>query len=392
MLRPRSLALLSAFAILAAACGPTPTPTPAPGPGQVEIISPQDGQVFQFYEAIPWSVEAASHNGVEYFSLTHCNSDEIAHASMYPDITGEAGPEGTLFHAEESSPNFTDQPGECTIKVQATDGDNNTGPWSQVTFSVADPPVTKAIQMEILSPQDGDSITVGTMYNMAFKAASPLYVSYFQFQHCLAPGQILQLDLSGIEDGGAEGTFYLADMDLPAEDVGPCTIKARAVSGDPSYQASGWQEINIQIKEAMVLVSPGVPPMLPTPTNTPGGSWQATAKMNANCRAGPSTAHNEWGYALDGDVVEVVGRNEDGTWLNVLNPHAAGKCWLSILALDVPFDVNGLPAVSYPTPAPTDEGGEPPAAQGCLVTTAAGGTVCMAPCPAGAAPGTACTP
>jgi hypothetical protein len=133
--------------------------------------------------------------------------------------------------------------------------------------------------------------------------------------------------------------------------------------------------------------------MLPTPTNTPGGSWQATAKMNANCRAGPSTAHNEWGYALDGDVVEVVGRNEDGTWLNVLNPHGAGKCWLAIFALDVPFDVNGLPAVSYPTPPPSDDGGEqPPAAQGCLVTTAAGGTVCMAPCPAAASPGTACTP
>jgi hypothetical protein len=134
--------------------------------------------------------------------------------------------------------------------------------------------------------------------------------------------------------------------------------------------------------------------MLPTPTNTPASkSFQATALMNANCRAGPSTAHNEWGYALKDDIVEVVGRNEDGTWLNVLNPHGTGKCWLSIFALDVPFDVHGLPAVSYPTPPPSDDSGEqPPAAQGCLVPNPAGGLMCVAPCPPGASPERACTP
>jgi hypothetical protein len=134
--------------------------------------------------------------------------------------------------------------------------------------------------------------------------------------------------------------------------------------------------------------------MLPTPTNTPASkSFQATAKMNANCRAGPGTAYNEWGYALKDDIVEVVGRNEDGTWLNVLNPHGAGKCWLSIFALDLPFDVNGLPAVSYPTPPPSDDGGEqPPAAQGCLVPNPAGGLMCVAPCPPGASPERVCTP
>jgi len=156
-----------------------------------------------------------------------------------------------------------------------------------------------------------------------------------------------------------------------------------------------------------VEINPDVPPMLPTPTNTltlvlplftptptQSGSWKAKALMNANCRAGPGTVYNEWGYALKDDIVEVVGRNEDGTWLNVLNPHGAGKCWLSIFALDVPFDVNGLPAVSYPTPPPSDEGGaQPPAAQGCLVVNAANGELmCVAPCPAGAAPERSCTP
>lgn len=267
-------------------------------------------------------------------------------------------------------------------------------------------PAPSPIRVWILSPQQSEVIPLNTSHTIAFKAASFPEVAGFEFEYCSAPGVVLSLDLENIGEGGAEGTFYFADFPIAGSEAGPCTVKGRAVPKDPQYPPSPWAEVNFFYGQAPALVTSSVPTLLPSPTPTlviiPGvilsptptkvGSWKATAKMNANCRAGPSTAHNEWGYALKDDIVEVVGRNEDGTWLNVLNPHGSGKCWLSIFALDVPFDVNGLPAVSYPTPPPSDAG-QPPAAQGCTVTNPLNNQVtCVAPCPAGASPGAACTP
>jgi hypothetical protein len=219
----------------------------------------------------------------------------------------------------------------------------------------------------------------------------------FEWQICVFPGDTLAFAPDDKGQLGLDGFPYFLVQRLPSlEEIhtGACTLRARAITGGPEAQASEWVEVHFFIGDPLQVTRGVPPPMRPTPTNTPASkSFQATALMNANCRAGPSTAHNEWGYALKDDIVEVVGRNEDGTWLNVLNPHGAGKCWLSIFALDVPFDVNGLPAVSYPTPPPSDDSGEqPPAAQGCLVPNPAGGLMCVAPCPAGASPERVCTP
>ena len=55
----------------------------------------------------------------------------------------------------------------------------------------------------------------------------------------------------------------------------------------------------------------------------------------------------------------------------------------------------GIPVVgAEPGGVRGDEGGgQPPAAQGCTVTNPLNNqTTCVAPCPAGAAPGAACTP
>jgi hypothetical protein len=397
MIPRRFPVLLVLGAIVAASCEITPTPIPVSAPGPVTFLSPQDGQVFQLDETILWRLEASSIGGLYGFAVTYCNTDSIRMYIMVSSV-GSGGQQGNRYYGEKADGGaYTYYTGECTVRVWAEADDGLEGPSSEVTFTVAEPVTVDSIQMEILNPQQGDVLPLDTAGTLGLKATSFDEVARFEWTHCFIPGDTFT-SVANAGAVGAEGTVYYGLQQLYpffSSEAGPCTISARALVFGPEPQASAWETVHFSYGESLVEINPEVPPMLPPPTNTPASkSFQATARMNANCRAGPSTAHNEWGYALKDDVVEVVGRNEDGTWLNVLNPHGVGKCWLSIFALDVPFDVNGLPAVSYPTPPPSDEGGgQPPAAQGCLVVNAATGELmCVAPCPAGAAPERSCTP
>ncbi|NQU31002.1 MAG: hypothetical protein HQ525_10080, partial [Anaerolineae bacterium] len=126
----------------------------------------------------------------------------------------------------------------------------------------------------------------------------------------------------------------------------------------------------------------------PTPTKIP---WNVFAELNANCRAGPGTIYNETGFVPKGYTAEVVGRNEEGTWLNLVSPNET-ICWASIIAFEIEFDVGVLPVTSAP-PAPSPANAEEAEATGCTVTNLLNNkTRCVSPCPSGADPGNTCTP
>jgi hypothetical protein len=108
--------------------------------------------------------------------------------------------------------------------------------------------------------------------------------------------------------------------------------------------------------------------------------------MNANCREGPHTDFKITGSLMEGDSVQVDGRNDDGTWLWVINPSAYGHCWVAGNTVEVSGDVLTLTIIVSPDiPEPEPEG--------CLVygqTTA--DLICTVPCPEGAEPGKPCMP
>jgi hypothetical protein len=243
------------------------------------------------------------------------------------------------------------------------------------------------------------------------QVASFTDVTGFQGTECDGDTIIWVQSIDYVGEGGPYGNMYYSEQELGGMTNEPleCTRNVRAIGEGDQY--GPWAEFTYivgdpNVGDTLKVVTPGSPPMLLTPTptlfinpqiiftDTPASkSFQATVLKNANCRAGPGTAYNEWGYAMKGEVVEVVGRNEDGTWLNVINPHATGKCWLSIIALEFPFDVSVLPPDSYPTPPPSEGGDDSTTRQGCYVRSASGGeTLCVSPCPPGAVPGTSCTP
>jgi hypothetical protein len=91
------------------------------------------------------------------------------------------------------------------------------------------------------------------------------------------------------------------------------------------------------------------------------------------------------GYVTDGDFVNLIATNLEGTWYLVTNPNnIVQNCWVPADKFSAPIGLIGnMPAVM--TFEPTDT------PQGCLVTGPNQNISCAVPCPANAVPGTACT-
>ncbi len=250
-------------------------------------------------------------------------------------------------------------------------------------------------QVWILAPQEDDVLPVSQAYLIRFQGAS--FTGIQQFEVKTSDGEAWYVGPQSTESGGANyGTMFYGEATWIPDSPGDYTIRVRATNA--ALLSSPWAEVQVHVgKYVAVQEAIDTPAVLeaapsPTPTTAP---WQAMAVMNANCRAGPGTAYNENGYVLKGDTLEIVGRNEDGTWLNLVNLHGEGFCWASIIAFDVPFDVNPLPVVLAPTAPPSSGQGneEETRPQGCTVTSPLNNqTRCVSPCPPRAVPGEACTP
>ncbi|MCB0201826.1 MAG: SH3 domain-containing protein, partial [Anaerolineae bacterium] len=83
-------------------------------------------------------------------------------------------------------------------------------------------------------------------------------------------------------------------------------------------------------------VIPTDTPLPPTPTDTPeptatptqAGPAAEVKSQSLNVRAGPGTDHPIIGSASQGDALAVLGRTEDGSWLNIELPNG-DQGWVS---------------------------------------------------------------
>ncbi|NIO68286.1 MAG: SH3 domain-containing protein, partial [Anaerolineae bacterium] len=82
-----------------------------------------------------------------------------------------------------------------------------------------------------------------------------------------------------------------------------------------------------------------------------------TAEVTAyglNVRAGPGTAYPIVGGLSRGDVVEVVGKNAAGTWLQIVHPaDSDGRGWISAAYVDLTGSLTEVPEVSAPPLPPS---------------------------------------
>lgn len=97
-------------------------------------------------------------------------------------------------------------------------------------------------------------------------------------------------------------------------------------------------------------IPPTATPEPPTATPTPAAP-QAIPKQNINLRAGPGTEYPIAGSAKAGAPLEIVGKNQTGSWLQVIA--ADKKAWLSASLVTVQGDIAAVPVpADIPTPLP----------------------------------------
>ena len=88
-----------------------------------------------------------------------------------------------------------------------------------------------------------------------------------------------------------------------------------------------------------------------TPTSTPTYAiWRGTVLEQANCRYGPGAAYL-YKYGLyPGNNLEVIGRNQPGTWIVIRAIGGTNPCWVKASLLDIHGDVMSLAPASLPLP------------------------------------------
>ena len=94
-----------------------------------------------------------------------------------------------------------------------------------------------------------------------------------------------------------------------------------------------------------------------TPTQSPAATsiptyaiLRGTVLEQSNCRYGPGAAYL-YKYGLySGNNLEIIGRNEPGTWIMVQAIGGNNPCWLKASLMDVHGDVMSLAPASLPLP------------------------------------------
>lgn len=110
-------------------------------------------------------------------------------------------------------------------------------------------------------------------------------------------------------------------------------------------------------------------PAQPTDTPAPTGPASVTLLTDMNVRGGPGTNYPVIGPGPAGESSPVVGRNSDGSWLQVEYPSSDGTGWVYAELVQVSGDPNSAPVVQVaapvaqaPAPQPQEQAPAPPPA------------------------------
>jgi hypothetical protein len=130
-------------------------------------------------------------------------------------------------------------------------------------------------------------------------------------------------------------------------------IPTQAKILNPTIQPSNTPSL-IPTKSPTLLptISPSqTPTQNTTPTSTPTYAiLRGTVLEQANCRYGPGAAYL-YKYGLySGNNLEIIGRNETGTWIIVQAIGGKNPCWIKASLMDIHGDVMILAPASMPLP------------------------------------------
>ncbi|MBI5305179.1 MAG: PD40 domain-containing protein [Chloroflexi bacterium] len=116
-------------------------------------------------------------------------------------------------------------------------------------------------------------------------------------------------------------------------------------------------------------LAPTATPLPPTPTPLPPTATpipptpvppQATTKQQVNLRTGPSIQYAIAGRMPQNTNAVVLGKNEDGSWLQVAYPDAKTPSWLATTFVTVTGTIDTLPVIAVGTPPTPTRGAAAP--------------------------------
>lgn len=98
------------------------------------------------------------------------------------------------------------------------------------------------------------------------------------------------------------------------------------------------------------------PEISETPILTPSISTHPTfiLSQNAHCRFGPSTMFDSQTILMQGETVQIEGRNSDTTWFWVRKPSGNDNCWVSSVTGTTSGNPNAIKMIATPMLPPTN--------------------------------------
>ena len=87
----------------------------------------------------------------------------------------------------------------------------------------------------------------------------------------------------------------------------------------------------------------------PPATSTPTLPVVSPKEVAVNCRLGPGTAWLVISALTIGQTSQIVGKNSDGTWWNIVDPSSSGRnCWVSVSVTNAAGNLANIPVVQTP--------------------------------------------
>jgi hypothetical protein len=150
--------------------------------------------------------------------------------------------------------------------------------------------------------------------------------------------------------------FALAGCNKPERASGLPKTPTPTYQPPPGPDEGAAQPQPISPDQPDLALSPTDTP-LPTPTFTPTPTeeidYTVLAEGNSNCRTGPGTFFDQYGFLLDGETGTAQARLADSSWLVVQLDDKPAPCWIAESLLSYSFVVTLLPVMaSPPTPTP----------------------------------------
>ncbi len=130
---------------------------------------------------------------------------------------------------------------------------------------------------------------------------------------------------------------------------------AGACTGRTTPQATPTPTVASPSFSATPPVTPTLPPLELSPTPSPV-PLEGVTTTRLNVRAGPSTGQPPLGLVEAGQTVQIVGRDETGSWYAILFASGPdGRGWVAAAYVQV-ADADRLPVISLVTPTSTPSG------------------------------------